>query len=220
MGRASGIGSDGDQNRMSTPRPNATVNKVRPLFDGFLRLNEYEIETETHAGGTMTFARLVMERGHAVAVLGYDPARDEVVLVNEIRPGMLAEGEYPFADGLVAGGIGPEEAAIDAAVREMKEEADLELRDPVVIHPGLYVSPGGTSEKIVLVVGFVDAARAGGVHGNPDELEDIRTVVLAADDFVDQARNGAITDMKTALAGYWLAEHRDRLRGQAGVRPR
>ena len=205
---------------MSTPRPNATVKKVRPLFDGFLRLNEYEIEADTHAGGTITFTRLVMERGHAVAVLGYDPVRDEVVLVNEIRPGMLAEGEHPFADGLVAGGIGPEEAAVDAAAREMKEEADLDLREPFVIHPGLYVSSGGTSEKIVLVVGFVDTARAGGVHGNPDELEDIRTVVLSAEQFIDQARNGVITDMKTALAGYWLAEHRARLRSRTGVRPR
>lgn len=202
---------------MSTRRPNASVKSVRPLHNGFLRLNEYEIETDTHAGGTVTVTRLVMERGHAVAVLGYDPARDEMVLVNELRPGMLAEGEYPFADALVAGGIGPHETAVEAARREMKEEANLDLRDPVVVHPGLYVSSGGTSEKIAIVVGFVDSAGAGGVHGNPGELEDIKTVVLTADEFIDRARHGAITDMKTALAGYWFAEHRDRLRASAGV---
>ena len=42
----------------------------------------------------MTVRQLVMERGHAVGVLGYDASRDEVVLANELRPGMLAAGEY------------------------------------------------------------------------------------------------------------------------------
>ena len=204
---------------MSTRRPNASVKNVRPLHDGFLRLSEYEIEADTHAGGRVTFTRLVMERGHAVAVLGYDPARDEVVIVNELRPGMLVEGEYPFADALVAGGVGPGEHAVDAAVREMKEEASLDLRDPVVIFPGLYVSSGGTSEKIAIVLGFIDSAGAGGVHGNPGELEDIKTVVLPAGEFIERARRGAIDDMKTALAAYWLAEHRDELRAGAKVVP-
>ena len=197
--------------RMSANRLKAIVRNVTPRFDGFLKINEYEIEQETHRGGTMTVRRLVMERGHAVGVLGYDAARDEVVLANELRPGMLAAGEYPFGDALVAGGIGPDETAFDAAVREMKEEADLDLRDPILMHAGAYVSPGGTSEKIALVCGLVDTSQAGGVHGNPGEDEDIRTVVLRGDDFIARAKRGDITDMKTVLAAWWLEQERGRL---------
>lgn len=181
-------------------------------FDGFLKINEYEIEHDTHRGGTMTIRRLVMERGHAVGVLGYDAVRDEVVLANELRPGMLAAGEYPFGDALVAGGIAPDETAIDAAIREMKEEAGLDLREPRLMHPGAYVSPGGTSEKVALVFGFVDTRQAGGVHGNRSEDEDIRTVVLRADDFIGGAKRGDITDMKTVVAAWWLEEERGRRR--------
>src|SRR5262249_30271951 len=114
-----------------------------------------------------------MERGNAVAVLGHDPVRDEVVLINEFRPGVLVAGEYPFRDSLVAGAIAEGETAIDAAVREMQEEAGLALSSPVLMHPGAFVSSGGTSEKITLVYGIVDTQGAdGGVHGNPEENED------------------------------------------------
>ena len=190
-----------------------SVRAVVALHSGFLRVNRYELEVERHAGESRVITWEVMERGNAVAVLGYDSMRDEVVLANELRPGMLAAGDYPFSDNLVAGGIAPGEDAISAAVREMQEETGLELRDPQIIHPGAYVSSGGTSEKIILVVGFVDASEAGGVHGNPDESEDILTVVLRADVFIQRVRTAAITDLKTLVAGYWFADHHASLRG-------
>jgi ADP-ribose pyrophosphatase len=148
-----------------------------------------------------------MERGHAVAVLGHDPRRDEVVLANEFRPGALVAGDYPYRDNLVAGAIDNDESALVAAAREMEEEAGLVLLDPVLIHPGAYVSSGGTSERIALVYGIVDTSSAGGVHGNAAEHEDILTVVLPAQVFIERVRNGDINDMKTLVAGYWFAEH-------------
>ena len=182
--------------------------KVTPRFTGFLSINQYEIEADRHAGGTQKVTRLVMERGHAVGVLAYDPARDEVVLVNELRPGQVADGVRAFSDALVAGVIDAGEDPLATAVREMKEEAGLELRDARVIHPGAYVSPGGTSEKIVLVFGHVDASAASGVHGHPDEQEDLLTVVLPAEEFIARTKRGDIDDMKTALAAWWLADYR------------
>ncbi|HEX6994541.1 MAG TPA: NUDIX domain-containing protein [Gammaproteobacteria bacterium] len=181
---------------------------MTPLYAGFFDVNRYEIEVERHDGGVQTLVRDVMERGDSVAVLGYDASRDEVVLVNEFRPGILVAGDYPFTDNLAAGVIAKGESPLDAAVREIKEETGLELRDPRVIHPGAYVSSGGTSERIVIVFGSVDTGGAGGVHGNPDEQEDILTVVLPADEFIDRARRGDITDLKTLVAAYWLAQHR------------
>ena len=66
----------------------------------------------------------LMERGNSVAVLGYDPVRDAVVLINEMRPGVLIAGDYPYTDNLVAGGVNAKvNLALDAAAREMKEEA-------------------------------------------------------------------------------------------------
>ncbi len=193
---------------MTKQKLRADVRRVTPLYSGFLKVNRYEIEAERHEGGTQQLTWEIMERGHAVAVLGYDPQRDEVVLINELRPGVLAAGDYPYTDNLVAGGIAEAETPLEAAVREVKEETGLELREPLLIHPGAYVSSGGTSEKISIVFGFVDTRHAGGVHGSPNEHEDILTVVLGADEFIRRVQRAEITDLKTLVAGYWFADYR------------
>jgi ADP-ribose pyrophosphatase len=153
-----------------------------------------------------------MERGNAVAVLGHDPGRDEVVLGNEFRPGVMVGGDYPYTDNLVAGSIEENETAQDAAVREMREETGLVLSNPVLIHQGAYASSGGTSEKIAIVYGTVDTGHAGGIHGNATENEDILTVVLPAKAFIDRVRGGDISDLKTLVAGYWFAEYQAALK--------
>jgi ADP-ribose pyrophosphatase len=190
-----------------TPRQlTAVIRGKTPLHEGFLRVYQYEFDVEQYGGGIRRTSWEVMERGNAVAVLGHDPDRDEVVLINEFRPGVMVTGDYPFRDNLVAGAIESNETALQAAVREMQEEAGLVLSNPVLIHPGAYVSSGGTSEKISIVYGTVDTAHAGGVHGNAAEQEDILTVVLPAKVFIDRVRSGDINDLKTLVAGYWFAE--------------
>jgi len=193
---------------MSQRKLEARILRRTPLYTGFLKVTRYEIDTERHAGGFQRLTREVMERGDAVAVLAYDPARDAVVLVNEMRPGALAAGDYPYTDNLIAGALDAGESPLRAAVRETKEETGLDLEDPVIVHPGAFVSSGGTSEKIVIVFGFVDASTAGGIHGNPEEQEDILSVVLPAEEFIARTRRAEITDLKTLVAGYWLAEYR------------
>jgi len=195
---------------MTERRLRAQIRRKVPLYQGFLRVFRYEVEVERHGGGTDLISREVMERGDAVAVLGYDAQRDAVVLCNEFRAGVLAAGEYPYRDNLVAGGIDAGESAVQAAVREMHEEAGLELREPVVIHRGAFVSPGGTSERIALVFGLVDTGDAGGVHGLSEEHEDILAVVLSAREFIGRVRSGEINDLKTLVAGYWFAEYRQK----------
>jgi len=167
----------------------------------------YDFDVEQYGGGIRRTTWEIMERGNAVAVLGHDPGRDEVVLVNEFRPGVMVAGDYPYRDNLVAGNIESNETALEAAVREMHEEAGLVLSNPILIHSGAYVSSGGTSEKISIVYGTVDTSLAGGVHGNATENEDILTCVLPAKVFIERVRNGDINDLKTLVAGYWFAEH-------------
>ncbi len=200
-------GNDKDKNR----KLHARIIDKKAEYEGFLTVNRVFIEKERHEGGIEKISWLVMERGHAVAVLAYDPKSDEVVLVNEMRPGILCAGEYPYTSNLIAGGIGKNETAVEAAVRETKEEAGLDLKNPVVVHPGAYVSSGGTSERIAIVAGTVDMTKAGGIHGCADERENIKSVIMKADDFIREVRDGTQNDLKTMVAGYWLLENRPRL---------
>jgi hypothetical protein len=66
---------------------------------------------------------------------------------------------------------------------------------------------GATRQKISIVYGTVDTGRAGGVHGNQAESEDILTIVLPAKVFIDRVHSGEINDLKTLVAGYWFAKH-------------
>lgn len=186
----------------------ATIKSATTLANATLKLSRYVFDVERFRGGSREVVWDVMERGHSVGVLGYDPARDEIVLINEFRPGAAVAGDPPFFDTLIAGTIEGAESALTAAIREMQEEAGLTLTHPVLIHGGAYVSAGGTSEKVALVAGRVDTESAGGIHGKAREDEDIRTVVLPADEFLRRVRNAEVSDMKTLLAGYWLADNR------------
>jgi ADP-ribose pyrophosphatase len=192
-------------------KPEAKITDIRRVFNGFFKVDEYDVEMDKHEGGTRKVTRLVFERGHAVAILGYDPKRDEVLLVNEMRVGLLAAGDYPFSDALPAGMIDKGESEIDAARREMLEETGLVLNNPSIIHPGAYVSAGGTSERITLVFGLVDMSKAGGVHGHAAEGEDIKSVIVKSDDFIKHAESGALKDMKSLVAAFWLANNKTRL---------
>ncbi|MDE1153989.1 MAG: NUDIX domain-containing protein [Micavibrio sp.] len=200
-------------------KPQAKIIETKRVYDGFFKMDELTIEMDRHEGGTMTLKRLNFERGHAVAMLGYDPKRDEVLLVNEMRPGMLVAGDYPFVDALPAGMIDKDEDAITAAVRELHEETGVDLKSPRLIHDGAYVSSGGTSEKISLVVGLVDMTQAGGIHGKPGEGENIKTVVISGDEFIQRAEDGRLQDMKSLVCAFWLAKHRDELRLSVEAKP-
>lgn len=191
---------------MNAKELKAVIHSRECLHEGFLSVYRYKFDVEEHGGGITRISREMMERGNAVAILGHDPGRDQVVLGNEFRPGVMLAGDYPFRDNLIAGSIDENETALEAAAREMREETGLLLTDSVLVHSGAYVSSGGTSEKISIVYGTVDTARAGGVHGNREENEDILTVVLPAKVFIERVRSGDINDLKTLVAGYWFAE--------------
>ncbi len=192
---------------MTERRLKARIVSRTPLHEGFLKVYRYRFEVERHAGGTRQIEWELMERGNSVAVLGHDPKRDEVVLGNEFRPGAFVSGEYAYREQLIAGTIDSSESPIDAAAREMREETGLVLRDPVLVHPGAYVSSGGTSEKIAIVYGTVDTSAAGGARG-VGESEDVLAVILPTQQFIDRVLSGEINDFKTLLAGYWLAARR------------
>ena len=146
-------------------KPQATITDRKRLYDGFFKIDELTIDMDRHDGTKQTVKRMNFERGHAVAILGYDPDLDTVVLTNEMRPGMLVAGEYPFSDSVSAGMIDAGETAMVAAKREWEEETGHEIEDLQLVHDGAYVSAGGTSEKIALTVGLIDSTKFGGVHG-------------------------------------------------------
>lgn len=183
------------------------------LHQAYFRLERYRLRHRLHAGGwSDAIQREVFERGHAAAVLPYDPQRDAVVLIEQFRVGAFVAGQGPWLTEVVAGIINPGETPEQVVRREAKEEAGLQLGELVPISNQL-ASPGGSSENVAIYCGRVDSSRAGGIHGLGDEHEDIRVLVVpAAEAFAMRRRCREIHDSATVTSLLWLELERDALR--------
>ncbi len=157
--------------------------------------------------------REIFERGHAVAVLPYDPVRDEVVLIEQFRVGALDFPADPWLIEIVAGIIDEGESAEKVAHREMREEAGCVIEELELVCNYL-VSPGGTTESTALFCGRVDATHVEGVHGLADEGEDIKVSVVAYNEAVELLESGRINSASPLIALQWLMMNRERLRQQ------
>ncbi len=181
-------------------------------YQGYFRIDRYVLRHGLFAGGmSEPLTREVFERGHAAAVLPYDPERDAVVLIEQFRIGAYAAGREPWLVEIVAGIVDADESPADVAHRELYEEAGL-TADQVEPIGEVMVSPGGTSETIALFCARVDARTANGIHGLADEHEDIRVTTMPADDALAALERGDIVSAPAVIALQWLALHRERLR--------
>lgn len=194
---------------MSEPR--VVVLERTVAYDGHFKIIRYRLRHRLFAGGmSRELSREVLERGHAVAVLPFDPERNQVVLIEQFRIGALRVVDDPWLVEPVAGIIEEGESAPAVARREAAEEAGLELLD-LVPACTYFASPGGSTETCQVFIGRVDSANAGGIFGRADEGEDIKVRVVALDSALEWLRDGHIHAATTIIALQWLALHRSEL---------
>jgi ADP-ribose pyrophosphatase len=186
-------------------------------YQGFFRIDRYRLRHRLFSGTWgPELVREVFERGHAAAVLPYDPQRDEVVLIEQFRVGALGGSDDPWLVEIVAGIIEPNETPEAVVRREAVEESGCQIAELVPICD-YFVSPGGTTERLALFCGKVDASQAGGTHGLSEEGEDIRVVVLSADEAFEQISSGVIKTAAPIIALQWLQLNRAGLRHRWGA---
>jgi ADP-ribose pyrophosphatase len=194
-------------------RDDVEISEREVCFSGFYQLDRLQLRHRQFAGGMgPLLTRELFVRRDAVCVLPYDPQRDCVVLIEQFRVGALDKSANPWLLELVAGLIDPGEQPEQVALREALEEADLPLTSlwPVTQY---YPSPGGSDERVHLFVGRCDSQGAGGVHGLPEEGEDIRVHVWPLEDALDAVKDGRIDNAASIIALQWLALNRAEVRG-------
>ena len=182
------------------------------VWRGYFRIDRYRVRHRLFRGGWgQAITREVFERGHAAAVLPYDPVRDEVVLLEQFRVAALGAGAEPWLIEIVAGIIEPGETAEDVVRREALEEADCRLAELVPIVDA-FTTPGGSSERIAIFCGRIDGQVQGGIHGLAGEGEDIRAFVEPFASAMNRLAAGEITNLIAVVALQWLALNRENLR--------
>ena len=181
-------------------------------WKGFFSIVRYRFRHRLFNGEmSKEVVREVFERGHAAVLLPYDPLRDEVVLIEQIRIPAFDVSKTPWLLEMVAGIIEPNESAEDVVRREAVEEAGLTVGrvKPVLNY---LASPGGTSERLSILVGEVDASLAKGCHGLEEENEDILVHVVSREQAYRWVEEGIIDNAASVIALQWLALHYEKLR--------
>jgi ADP-ribose pyrophosphatase len=182
------------------------------LYDGFLRLVRHQFHYRKFNGNwSETFTREVLERKPAAAILPYDPVRDEIVLIEQFRPGGIANPKSPWLLEIVAGIYDETEKPANVAIREAQEEAGCKILDIYPIY-GYFVSPGGSNEFLNLFCGRIDATHAGGFFGLSEEHEDIRAFVVTLDEAQQLLRDNIIQTSPAIIALQWLLLNREWLK--------
>ncbi|MFV1876805.1 NUDIX domain-containing protein [Nioella sp.] len=183
-------------------------------YEKFFALEEYETRFRRFDGQwSDTGARAIFNVGDAVTVLPFDPARDMVMLIEQLRIGAYAQGDpQPWLLEPVAGIVDAGESYEDTAYRETREEAHIELS---ALHKvaGYYPSPGGIAQYLVSYVGIAsladDRKTMGGLES---EGENIRNLLVPYDQLVQMLESGELVNAPMVMSVQWLMLNRDRLR--------
>lgn len=186
-------------------RDDVDILESETVWQGFFRVDRLRLRHRLFAGGWgRPVVREVFERGHAAAILPYDPVRDEVVLIEQFRVGALTAGAEPWLVEIVAGIVEEGESPEDVVRREIVEEAGCAAIEILPVME-VFTTPGGSSERISIFCGRVDAADVGGVHGLDGEGEDIRVFTETPEAALRRIVDGTITNVTAVAALQWLA---------------
>lgn len=189
-----------------------TILDKTTCYEGFFKLVRYRLKHTLFAGGySKEIFREVLERGHAAAVLPYDPIREQIVMIEQFRPGALDDANGAWLWEIVAGILEPGEAIAEAVHREALEETGCPITDLISIC-NFFVSPGSTTETTTLFCGRVDAEHARGIHGVATDHEDIQVHVIPFTTALEMIETGKIRFAPAIIALQWLALNREEVK--------
>jgi nudix-type nucleoside diphosphatase (YffH/AdpP family) len=187
----------------------------RHPYSKFFTLEEFSVRHRLFDGSMSDLQeRAVFRVADAVTVLPYDPVRDRILLIEQIRLGVFAHGDaHPWLLEPVAGMIDAGETPEDAAHRETREEAGLALGDLHFVGR-YYPSPGGISQVLVSYVAIADLPDdITGVGGHDAEGEDILSHLVDWDTACAMLAGGDMANAPLIVSFQWLMMNRGRLRG-------
>ena len=193
------------------------IDAKETVSKGFFRVVKLSLRHRRFDGGwTAQIQRELFQRGDAVGVLLYDPASHLVGLVEQFRVGALNDANGPWQFEVVAGMIEPGETPQQVAVRELQEEAGIEVEKLLPICDYL-VSAGGTDEKMHLYCGLCDLQGKGGLFGLATETEDILFQVWPYNKVIEAYHSGMLNSAAATVGLLWLQLNHQALRDSSKI---
>jgi len=207
-------GHEGAQIRREAHDSDIALRDRRLVYANYFSVEEYDFRHSRFDGGTSPeINRAAFISSDAATVLPYDPKRDLVLVVEQIRSGPLARGaENPWLLEPIAGRVDAFETPEDCARREAAEEAGLTL-DRLIEAARYYPSPGAKAEFLYSYIALCDLPddlpRLGGLAS---EAEDIRAHLLPFEEAMALISTPEFASGPLILSLLWLAGQRERFR--------
>ena len=200
--------------RRATRAGDIVTQAQRLPYAKFFAVEEYDLSWRRFDGSfSPPTTRAAFVSGDAVTVLPYDPKRDLVLVVEQIRAGPFARGDgQSWQIEAIAGRVDPFETPEQAARREAVEEAGLTLTDLIPVAQ-YYPSPGAKTEFLYSYVALTALPDGcAGVFGLAEEAEDIRGHLISFERLMELVASGEAANAPLILTALWLQRERGRLR--------
>jgi nudix-type nucleoside diphosphatase (YffH/AdpP family) len=178
--------------------------KTTTLSDKWGLVQRHEFELRRRNGEWQHQIRETYDRGDGAAVLLCDRTDKSVILIRQFRYPAFYRGEDPYLIEVCAGKLDGDDAET-CARKEAVEETGYPVAGELIKAFDCFASPGSVTERLVLFVGFVEAAadgRGGGLH---EEGEDIEVLRLPFAKALQMVESGEIADAKTILLLQYVA---------------
>lgn len=182
------------------------IKNCEPAYDGFFKIDRLTFDHARFDGGVnRDVVREVLVKSDTVSVLAYDPKRDEVLLVEQVRGPLYSrtERETPWSYEIIAGMIDTDESPEEVAIREAEEEAGITIERLIPI-TSYYDSTGMSGGRMHLFLGLCSLKDAGGIFGLEAESEDIRAFTLSRETALAWIDSGKLDNGFSIIAMLWL----------------
>lgn len=179
-------------------------------YSGFFRIDILRYQHSLYVGGmSAEIDRELFGRGEAAVLLLYDLQAQTLVLIEQCRAGALVHAQKANSPDKawliepIAGMIDCGETAEQAAVREAKEEAGIDIPAAEYICQ-FYPSPGGSDEVLHLFAAEIDIDAVADFAGLEEDVEDIKVLKVPFNEAKQNLLNGHYNVASTIIALQWL----------------
>ncbi len=179
------------------------INK-KNLYSGFFGLNKYEFIHEKHNGDwTNKIDREIFTGAHVSTLLPYDPLKEEIILIQQFRAGVLSRYDEDYLYEIVAGIIDEGENPEETARRECFEETGCKVKKIIPIQ-SYFPAPGSSESYYHLYLGEIDTFEGKRIRGLHSENEDILVKSFKVEVLRNMLREKQIINGLTLIALQWF----------------
>ncbi len=178
------------------------------LYQGFIQVEKVKLRHRLFASEhyIAPIQRELIARRPAAGVLLYNDRQQKFALIEQFRIGALDDLESPWQLEVIAGVLDGDESPEDCIRREALEESGCEMQALQQLF-SFYPSAGACSEIFHLFVAEADLPEQGGVHGMPDEGENIQLHILDYADLPALFQAKRLKNAPVIMALQWLQQH-------------